>query len=138
MSNAYRGTESASHELATGSFAIDAVDVIIKTNKFDQLDIPANHYFSECIDSAPASSSTTPDWDAYKAMIHESGHAIGLSGFGITDFGHYDWDVILTNIYESAHPTTSYSVMNYDTESDCFPNPIDVMAVYALYQTLSP
>ena len=42
-----------------------------------------------------------------------------------------------------SHPTISDSVMKYDdqarteTEPDCSPHPFDIMAMNALYQTLS-
>ena len=40
------------------------------------------------------------------------------------------------------HPTVPGSVMNYDdqvgiSEGDCYPHPLDVMAIYALYQTVA-
>ena len=43
-------------------------------------------------------------------------------------------------IYKASHPSTPDSVMNYDwragvNEPDCSPYPLDVMAIYALYQT---
>ena len=63
------------------------------------------------------------DWkSAYTDMVHEVGHLIGIAG----------------------HPGFSDTVMNYDNllsdkrrqkEPDCTPHPIDIMAVYALYQT---
>ena len=63
------------------------------------------------------------DWkSAYTDMVHEVGHLIGIAG----------------------HPGFSDTVMNYDNvlpderrqkEPDCSPHPIDIMAVYALYQT---
>ena len=62
---------------------------------------------------------------AYTDMLHEVGHLIG-----VTD----------------PHPKFEDTVMNYDQdvfgsgdnakrEPDCSPHPIDIMAVYALYQT---
>ena len=58
---------------------------------------------------------------AYTSFLHEVGHLIGIS----------------------KHPEFPESVMNYDhatgvsdlLEPDCSPYPIDIMAVYALYQT---
>ena len=43
-------------------------------------------------------------------------------------------------IYRASHPSTPDSVMNYDgragvNEPDCSPHPLDIMAIYALYQT---
>ncbi|MDE2903508.1 MAG: hypothetical protein OXP73_10830 [Chloroflexota bacterium] len=62
---------------------------------------------------------------AYTDMVHEVGHLIGIT---------------------NPHPEFEDSVMNYDQdvfgsaddderEPDCSPHPIDIMAVYALYQT---
>ena len=68
-------------------------------------------------------------------MVHESGHALGLSNFS--------WrNPIGTSV---AHPSIPDSVMNYDSEvpqisnePDCSPHPFDIMAIEALYQTLRP
>ena len=85
------------------------------------------------------------NWDNYELMVHESGHALGLSGFFHT--------AILNDAkrYDMAHPTIPGTVMNYDGEEsirypvganfrepDCSPHPFDVMAIEALYQTLVP
>ena len=73
-------------------------------------------------------------------MVHEAGHALGLSGFTWLEFWRY----------QTAHPTIPDSVMNYDSkvsraivpqgfgEPDCSPHPFDIMAIEALYQTVSP
>ncbi len=44
-----------------------------------------------------------------------------------------------------AHPTIPDAVVNYNsevsqvtTEPDCSPHPFDVMAIHALYQTVTP
>ena len=42
-------------------------------------------------------------------------------------------------VYEASHPAVTDSVMNYDgrkDEPDCSPHPLDIMAIYALYQTV--
>ena len=44
-------------------------------------------------------------------------------------------------VYEASHSTVADSVMNYDGrvgtyEPDCSPHPLDIMAIYALYQTV--
>ena len=86
------------------------------------------------------------DFYLYETMIHEAGHALGLSGFSYTGF--------LTDggRYTMAHPTLPDSVMNYDwevsenvyggswirDEPDCSPHPLDIMAIQALYQTIDP
>ena len=63
-------------------------------------------------------------------MVHESGHALGLSGFA-----RY-----LPNLRRAGHPAILNTVMNYNidvvetSEPDCAPQPLDIMAIYALYQ----
>ena len=80
------------------------------------------------------------DFRNYELMVHEAGHALGLSGFPWLEFWRY----------QTAHPTIPDSVMNYDSkvsraivpqgfgEPDCSPHPFDIMAIEALYQTVSP
>ena len=88
---------------------------------------------------------------AYTLMLHEAGHLTGLSGL--------NEDVIDTDNtrahFEMSHPTLPESVLNYDSqvphfwsngiagsgtrvgwEPDCSPHPFDIMALYALYQTV--
>ena len=64
-------------------------------------------------------------------MVHEAGHALGLSNYEGVDFVtgtvHDDTD---------AHATVIDSVMNYLQEHDCSPNPLDIMAMHALYQAV--
>ena len=56
---------------------------------------------------------------AYKSFLHEVGHALGIGG---AQEGHSLKDVA--------------SVVNYNCdEADCAPHPLDIMALYALYQT---
>ena len=57
---------------------------------------------------------------------------------------------MLTRDYEMSHAITADSVMNYDSETpenyegtnfvrsepDCAPHPLDLLAIYALYQTV--
>ena len=92
----------------------------------DDLRIPVNDArFNTCFNDDSDGES------AYTDMVHEVGHLIGVAG----------------------HPVFEDSVMNYDhvvfpssddekdeeedeeEEPDCSPHPIDIMAVYALYQT---
>ena len=49
--------------------------------------------------------------------------------------------------YKAAHPVVREAVMNYDqhvydvdgvNERDCSPYPLDIMAVWALYQQITP
>ena len=78
---------------------------------------------------------------AYETLVHEAGHALGIRGkvpprFTIAAPAS-DPDV---QIY--FHPTVADSVMSYETalmlpdDPDCSPHPLDIMVIYALYQTL--
>ena len=65
-------------------------------------------------------------------MVHESGHALGLSDFAI----RFD-------LYPVSHPTVPDAVMSYDSktrvdEPDCSPYPLDLMAIHTLYQAVGP
>ena len=69
---------------------------------------------------------------AYATTVHEAGHALGLS----------DWTLSLDedDRYVASHPVTVDSVMNYDFEAgvdepDCAPHPLDIMAIFSLYQS---
>ena len=78
---------------------------------------------------------------AYENLIHEAGHVLGILG-GSRD---PDWADSV-----GGHPTVPGSVMSYegrnlriaglpyrlDDDPDCAPHPLDVMAIYALYQTM--
>ena len=103
--------------------------------------------FNKCI----TTSTDAMDFYLYETMLHESGHALGLSAFTVQSvpFGS-------RSVYVGSHPTIPDTVMNYDYEStflydssrpenemwirpepepDCSPHPFDIMAIYALYQT---
>ena len=85
--------------------------------------------------------SSDIDYDLYETVLHEIGHALGLSNAGnpldYLNYGSYDRYVI-------SHPTIPDSVLNYDPrglgpgqdEPNCSPYPFDVMAIYALYQNM--
>lgn len=92
--------------------------------------------------------------------MHEVGHALGLSGFArdktlvlvVAEVikvinKHTPLQIPVsstasaeTEVYESAHPSTPEAAMNYDyvtgvPEPDCAPHPLDVLAIFALYQS---
>ena len=71
--------------------------------------------------------------DAYKAyslMTHESGHALGISGFSFLG---------LLDPVAMAHPTIDDTVFEYNWgDTQCSPYPFDRMAIYALYQKILP
>ena len=62
-------------------------------------------------------------------VVHEAGHALGITG-GITG-----GDLHMGQ--GQFHPHINDSVMSYrgDSSVSCSPNPFDVMAIYALYQS---
>ena len=75
------------------------------------------------------------DFFNYRTMVHEAGHALGLSNFSY-------YEALSSAV---AHSHIPDSVMNNDRrvslivdEPDCSPHPFDVMALEALYQTVRP
>ena len=69
--------------------------------------------------------------DAYRVLVHEIGHVLGI-GWGREPSARP---------LDAGHALVADSVMNYDhitgvAEPDCSPYPLDIMAVYAIYQTL--
>ena len=85
---------------------------------------------------------------AYEKLVHEGGHALGI---GSGDWFQKDLDPNTVEAYLEDHPPLVDSVMNYDQDSkallvvyetiekfrepDCSPHPMDIMAIFALYQT---
>lgn len=105
----------------------------------DPLSVPSGRVrFNSCRSSIPVGS-------AYKIMLHEGGHALGIRGGSVQGWAN------------PGHPQIADSVVNYDYiavpmdpqslplnredydpnywEPDCGPHPLDLMAIYALYQT---
>ena len=105
----------------------------------DPLSVPSGTVrFNTCRSSIPVGS-------AYEIMLHEGGHALGIRGGSVQGWAN------------PQHPQIAGSVVNYDDiavakipgrppeargdfdpdfrEPDCGPYPLDVMAIYALYQT---
>ena len=121
--------------------------------------LPANGTnFTTCLpDVDPFSDDPDDGYFAYAIALHEAGHALGLSSFSYKE-------LVLSQDqpYEVAHATIPDTVMNYDDESeflydaslenpatpqlegvlryepDCYPYPLDVKAMYAIYQTAVP
>ena len=62
----------------------------------------------------------------YSTLVHEAGHALGIGG-GNTG----------NNPVERGHPNEVIRdiTMSYEAKHDCSPQPLDVMAIYAIYQT---
>ena len=101
--------------------SVSTSDIIIKRSLYqnDSLELPAaDARFDRCLNS-----SDTPN-SAYSDFLHEVGHALGIGGGqSMTE-------------YLKGHPAINDSVMNYESdEPGCAPNPFDLMAIYALYQS---
>ncbi|MDE2843893.1 MAG: hypothetical protein OXN21_10985, partial [Chloroflexota bacterium] len=76
---------------------------------------------------------TGENYFPFELMLHEIGHALGISQFYYRETHDRDDNV--------AHPTVRGAVMNYDeyvntTEGICFPYPMDIMAIRAIYEHL--
>ena len=82
-----------------------------------------------------------PDIGVYQTLVHEAGHVLGIRDGRVTT----GWDEKIL----SGHPSIYESVMSYEdpyvlkpgdddsvlpNDPDCSPHPLDVLAVYALYQ----
>ena len=92
---------------------------------------------------------SSPYSKAYEDLVHEAGHALGI---GAGDWSPKDLDPDTIEAYMDDHPPLVESVMNYDEHSkrlllddstidykgepDCSPHPMDIMAIFALYQTV--
>ena len=126
-------------------------DIIVRRSHYedDRLLLPkSNAQFNTCPRTQPGhsdASTTDTFYEAFTHMVHEVGHAMGIRGGS---------SIVWTN---PGHPQVPDSVMNYDfvavskdperpplsradfdgsfSEPDCTPHPLDVMAIYALYQT---
>ena len=106
----------------------------------DPLHIPVGSVrFNTCTNRANEANS------AYEVMVHEGAHVLGIAGGSSVGWAN------------PQHPQVADSVANYDfravskvpgvppvelrdfdesfAEPDCAPHPLDVMAIYALYQT---
>ena len=95
-----------------------SVDVLIRRSAFknDALALPASDpKFNKCGNNSDSDNS------AYSSFLHEVGHVLGLAHPLHVDYTHL--------------PTFN-SIMNYSSDGgECAPHPLDVMAIYALYQT---
>ncbi len=94
-------------------------DIWIRRSKFtsDPLAVPSSDaMFNQC----GSGNRAGDDKSAYQSFLHEVGHALGIGGAAGLEGGHSQPEVA--------------SVVNYQAESDCAPHPLDIMALYALYQ----
>ena len=124
------------------------VDVLINSEMVSEdtrsPDIPGDNttvsdddiVFNTCLASAGANNK---NFQNYKLMVHEAGHALGMSGYSIINIKDIITGGDLT--YERAHPNKDpalVTVMDYNWDKDCSPHPLDIMAIYALYQKIGP
>ena len=76
-------------------------------------------------------SCLVPRFGSYQTLVHEMGHALGIRAKPNEPIINQD----------DHHPTIAGSVMSYETrrmlpnDPDCSPHPLDIMAIYAIYQT---
>ena len=64
----------------------------------------------------------------YSALIHEAGHALGITGGAeMLD----EKDPALSHF----NPKILEAALSYGTEHGCFPHPLDIAVIYAMYQT---
>ncbi len=119
---------SASTQLVNGD-----VDIVINMDKVNRysVTIPADTRLDAC---AGGSRSHY----LYELMVHESGHAVGIMGFLHQNNAlHYT-----LNEHQSHSTLVTESVMAYSKNNPyfgykCSPYPFDIMAMYALYQTVN-
>ena len=138
ISRAYGSDAEASTELSNAVGSENGVDVLFRKSSFSdtasELVKPSSVKFNYCV----GAGAKTP----YTTALHEAGHALGTSGAVL-------WEALISPLdddpqYRRAHPTVPDSVMNYDekvldpgdNEPDCSPHPFDILAIWALYQTV--
>ena len=121
-----------------GTMAIDLLgkqfttDIQLRSDRYEDTNLT--------LPSVSFNTCVTANFMFYADIIHEAGHALGIGGLP---------EEIA---YIKSHPPLVDSVMNYNEESevllnvvdgkanlrepDCSPHPLDIMAIYALYQTV--
>ena len=94
------------------------IDILIKRSELedDPLTVPVVT-FNTC---------NTPSNEAYYTLVHEAGHALGI---------RYARDNPPNSLLIS-HSGISDSVMSYEGTPSCSPHPLDIMAIFALYQSV--
>lgn len=122
-----KGGPAAQTDLST---VPGSVDMLIKGEGKDHAD--------ERVLIPTSSDLKANDCDSeYRLILHEAGHFLGLSGYSPFDSFTPGYAS-----YIASHPGVPDSVLNYDnrvpffkvSEYDCVPYPLDIMAIFALYQ----
>ncbi len=140
ISNAYGSDAHAGVRLNVPGNGVDILFNKRDLNPWEKaafLGAPGSIHFNDCENNSATAGQSVGY--PFELVLHETGHAFGLSGFSILEL------LQGVSLYEQAHPTVAESVMNYDDkvesiddEPDCSPHPLDIMGMWALYQTLYP
>ena len=91
-------------------------------------------------DDVPFNTCDAESIGTYETLIHEAGHALGIRNASSVASGWH------RNLWH--HPSTYESLMSYEgivlrtglsasqlpDDPDCSPHPLDVLAIFALYQ----
>ena len=99
-------------------------DILMKQVAFENASLSRpNVQFNTC--------NTEDNW-AFFATLHEGGHVLGIAhpklGESVMNFNEETYRI------EPVEDPATYS--HLAGEPDCFPHPLDILAIYALYQTL--
>ena len=123
------------------------VPIVIESSTTDILIRSDRRSNNLSIPSVSFNMCSGPNIEVYEDLVHEAGHALGISD------GEFFQSERLKDYIEN-HPPLVDSVMNYNKvidsllltapgiekkdfdEPDCSPHPMDIMAIYVLYQTV--
>ena len=151
ISRLYSQGARAAGILSNNEHSVTGVDILFKKNRFndDHIDMPKSVKFNQCQPMVLGENPDTKEWmfvdghSAYTIALHEAGHALGTSGHSYPDILGSSDPVGGDDTYHRAHPSIPSATMNYNSEihdvvdePDCSPHPFDVLAIYALYQTV--